>query len=288
MCSPADRSPSPLANSEQAERWDGPGGEHWVAEARHYERANAPHGRRLIEAAAITAGEHVLDFGCGAGGSTLAAAEHAAPGTALGIDLSRAMLDLARRRARERGIENVSFVRADAQVHRFEPESFEVALSRFGSMFFADPPAAFTNLASALHPGGRLALISWRELADNEWILNTRRALAAGRDLPAPSVGEPGMFGLAEPEHVERVLAAAGFAEIEIVALDLAVVLGENADDASAFIARSRIGAALLEDLAGARRAAALERLHASLAARETPDGVALGSGAWLTTARRG
>ena len=275
------------ANADQVERWDGAGGDRWVADARYFERSGAPHAQRLLEAARIEPGERVLDFGCGAGRSSLAAAEAARPGAVLGVDLSAAMLALARRRAGERGVHNADFVQTDAQVHSFEPGSFDLAISSFGSMFFADPRAAFANIGSALRGGGRLALITWRGLADNEWILNTRRSLAAGRDLPPPVPDEPGMFGLSEAATIERRLAAAGFAGIEIEPVDLPVVLGDDADDAAGFVTRSPLGATLLEDLEGACRQDALERLHASLAARETSDGVVLGSGAWLTTARR-
>ena len=89
-----------------------------------------------------------------------------------------------RRRA---GVQNVSFVRADAQVHSFEPESFELATQSASARCSSPIRGRRSPTGSALHAGGRLALISWRGLADNEWILNTRRALAAGRDLPPPS-----------------------------------------------------------------------------------------------------
>jgi SAM-dependent methyltransferase len=83
-------------------------------------------------------------------------------------------------------------------VHPFEPARYDIAMSRFGAMFFGDPVAAFTNIGRGLRPGGRLVLMSWQRLENNEWLVAIRRALAVGRELPAPPVGAPGPFGLAQ------------------------------------------------------------------------------------------
>ncbi len=93
----------------------------------------------LLEAAALSAGERVLDIGCGNGVTTLEAARRSTPGRAMGLDLSSSMLAVARRRASEQRIVNVEFVQGDAQIYPFEPGGFDVVISRFGVMFFADP-----------------------------------------------------------------------------------------------------------------------------------------------------
>ena len=74
------------------------------------------------------------------------------------------MLDYAREQAAQEGVANASFLQADAQIHPFEPGAHDVAISETGAMFFGDPVAAFTNIGTALRPGGRLALLVWREL----------------------------------------------------------------------------------------------------------------------------
>src|SRR3712207_6663149 len=102
-------------------------------------------------------------------------------------------------------------------------------------MFFGDPVAGFSNLARALRPGGRLALLSWQELARNEWLLVLRRALAAGRPLPEPPGDAPGPFGLSDPDHVRRVLAGAGFEAVDIAGVLGTVRLGADAEDAFGF-----------------------------------------------------
>ena len=93
---------------------------------------------------------------------------------------------------------------ADAQVYVFDPASFDVVLSNAGAMFFDDQNAAFANLRTALKPGGRIVLLVWQVLENNEWLNELRRALAMGRDLPTPPVGTPGPFGLADPDHTKK------------------------------------------------------------------------------------
>src|SRR5262245_15825868 len=108
---------SEIANVEQAENWDGPEGAHWSAPADYYDRSLREHLTALLEVAAIQPGEAVLDVGCGNGRSTIDAARAAAPGRALGVDLSSAMLARARETASAEGQSNLEFVQADAQVH---------------------------------------------------------------------------------------------------------------------------------------------------------------------------
>src|ERR687893_824455 len=168
-------------NAEMASAWNGEEGEDWAARADRFDAASAAFDAGLLDAAAVGAADRVLDVGCGAGVSTRAAARVAVDGHATGIDVSAPLLAGARRRSAAAGLTNTTFVQGDAQVHPFGSAAFDVALSRFGAMFFGDPVAAFTNLARALHPGGRLAVLSWQPPARNEWLLLLRRALAAGR-----------------------------------------------------------------------------------------------------------
>ena len=128
----------------------------------------------------------------------------------LGVDLSSRMLDDARRRSAHEGLTNVEFLRADAQVHPFEPGAYDLAISVFGAMFFADPVAAFANIGRSLRPGGRIAFLAWQRFEDNEWLTAIFDALAAGRDLPTPQPGSPGPFGLADPDAVTTILRDAG------------------------------------------------------------------------------
>src|SRR4051794_2990701 len=202
----------PNANMRKA--WDGADGDIWAASADQYETRGAAHRRLLLQAAEIAAGERALDLGCGNGASTREAARMADPGEVVGIDLSTAMLSNATVRSAASGLRNVTFVHGDAQVHDFEPESFDVIISNAGAMFFDDKVAAFTNLQRALRPGGRMALMAWQRLEHNEWLTVLRTALAMGRELPSPVVGMPGPFGLADRTQVSALLAEAGFTDV--------------------------------------------------------------------------
>ena len=190
------------SNVNQARSWDGPEGAYWATHADRFDRGMAAHHRAFMEAAAVSPGDHVLDIGCGSGQATRDAARRAAAdGSALGVDLSSPMIDVARRIAAEEGVGNVRFLQADAQIHPFDVATFDVAISRTGSMFFGDPAVAFANVAGAVRPGGRLALLTWQALARNEWISEFAGILGGGGEPPMPPPGVPGPFSLADPDR---------------------------------------------------------------------------------------
>ena len=273
------------ANEAMRQAWDGPEGAQWSELAEGFERASTEHRTVLLRAAALAPGEDVLDLGCGNGALTLQAGAAVAPGRVMGIDLSSAMLANGRARAAAVGRSNVSFVHADAQVYAFEPASFDVVLSNAGAMFFDDQNAAFTNLRTALKPGGRLALLVWQVLADNEWLTELRRALALGRDLPTPPVGTPGPFGLADPDHTRALLTRTGYSSIRIEDARPPMRVGHDVDSAYAFLSRVGNTRGLLDDLGADDRIAALNNLRSVLAEHATPQGVVLGTASWLVTA---
>jgi SAM-dependent methyltransferase len=275
-------------NAEEAEAWDGEDGDQWVEHEAHYNAVNRRHGLRLLEAAGIAPRHDVLDIGCGCGESTRDAARLATEGTALGVDLSAQMLARAWERSRAEGLINVRFQQADAQVYPFAAQAFDRAISRFGAMFFGDPVAAFRNIGRALRSDGRLALLAWQDLRQNEWLLALRDALAVGRTLPEPPVGEPGPFGLADPIAVRRILAAAGFEAIDLEPVHEPINLGADAADAFGFVRSLAMTQRLLNGLDARATAQALDALRTTLAAHATAEGVLFDSGAWLITARSG
>jgi SAM-dependent methyltransferase len=179
----------------------------------------------------------------------------------------------------------VTFVQADAQIHPFEPGAVDVAISRTGAMFFGDHIAAFTNIGRALRSGGRLVLVTWQPLAGNEWIREISGALAAGRELPAPSPDAPGPFALSDPDRVRSVLTSAGFTDIELDGTTAGMWFGNDADDAHRFVLG--LMGWMLTGLDDAGHARASDALHATLAAHETPDGVHFASAAWAIQATR-
>ncbi|MFI2370398.1 class I SAM-dependent methyltransferase [Streptomyces sp. NPDC018833] len=272
------------ANAEQARAWDGEEGAYWAEHAESFDRALHAYQRPFLDAAALQRGERVLDVGCGNGLTSRAAARLTVGGPVLGVDLSGPMLRVARRETEREGLDSVRYEQADAQTHRFPEASFDVAISRAGSMFFADPVAAFRNIARALRPGGRLVLLVWQDLARNEWFRSVSALLAAGRELPALPPDEPGPFSMADPGVVRQRLTAAGFGAPRLTGLERPMRLGRNTEEAYRFVSGM---VWLFEDLDPAGRARVLDALRADIEAHLTEEGVLYGSAAWIVTAVR-
>ena len=273
------------SNREQAKAWDGDEGEYWAANADRFDQGLATYHRPFMRAAAIGPHDQVLDIGCGTGQTTRDAARAATSGSALGVDLSSKMIDLARQLAIADGLTNAEFEQADAQVHPFTPESFDVAISRTGAMFFGDQVAAFANIGRALRPSGRLVLLTWQPPPGNEWIREFSSALAAGRQLPMPPPDAPGPFSLADPDRVKSILTAAGFQDVELDGESGDMWFGRNADEAYDFVL-GLLGW-MLEGLDGAGRTEALHSLRATIEAHEKPQGVIYESATWTIRATR-
>ena len=274
-------------NAGAFEAWDGGDGDYWAQEEAIFEASVARYDAPLLDAAAIGAGDHVLDVGCGNGGTTATQRGRATSGSALGVDLSSRMLENARRHGAEEDVHNVTFLQADAQIHPFEPGSFDVAISRTGTMFFGDQVAAFTNIARALRAGGRLAMVTWQPITEHEFLRESSLLLAAGRDLPAPPPDAPGPLSLSDPDRVKAILSSAGFSDIELEGRHEPMYFGTDTDDAFRFLSNYGFTKFMLSSLDDATRTRVLDEYRALLAAHETPAGVTLDSAAWIITARR-
>ncbi|MGW1377502.1 class I SAM-dependent methyltransferase [Streptomyces sp. NPDC002446] len=276
-----------LVNTEQAQAWNGYEGTHWARNQDRWDAVNEGFNAPLLAAAAITEHDRVLDIGCGAGCTTRLAARRAGRGRALGLDLSAPMLARARETARREDVGNATFEQGDAQVHPFEPGAFDVMISRFGVMFFADPVAAFANIGRALRPGGRLAFVCATRAERNEWL----QAIAALRDLlpmggfGAP--GGPGMFSLADPDTAHELLAAAGYTDIASADVEAYGTWGQDAADAAALLLDSGPGRHLAAQVGPDVQDRARRTLIDVLRAHEADGAVRLRSTARLVTASR-
>lgn len=276
-----------VVNTEQEGAWDGHEGDVWTEQADRYDRASRRIWQHFVEAQLVGRADRVVDVGCGTGGSTRDVARFAAEGQAIGIDLSTRMLDLARTKAADEGLDNVTFVRGDAQVFPFEPEAFDIAMSSFGTMFFNDPVSAYRNIGAGLRRSGTLAMLAWRTLQENEWLMALRGALAVGRQLPTPPPDAPTPFALAEPERIRSILGSAGFGDVELEPIDEMIDLGADASDALEFAKTMGIVEGLTDGLDADARAEAMINLVDLFHERETATGVLFASAAWLITARR-
>ncbi|GAA3873888.1 class I SAM-dependent methyltransferase [Saccharothrix violaceirubra] len=260
-----------IVNTHQSEAWNGYEGTHWADNHDRYDALNGAYNPHLL--AAVGAGDRVLDLGCGNGQVTRLAARRGAHAT--GVDLSAPMLARARSCAQAEGVDNVTFEQGDVQVHPFAADSYDVVLSRFGVMFYADPVAAFANVRRALRPGGRLAFLCIRGLGDLGPVLR-----AIGGPSPVGPDGS-GPLSLSDPDVVRRTLTDAGFTDIGVAAVDEPQWWGADVADATAFLlAWGPVRHALGEDTSHVRDAVA-----AALAPHAGPEGVRLLGNAWLVTA---
>ncbi|HEY2049039.1 MAG TPA: methyltransferase domain-containing protein [Caulobacteraceae bacterium] len=237
----------------------------------------SPLGMHAIEALAPAVGDTVVDVGCGAGQSVLQLAKRVgAEGRVIGVDIVRRVLDLAKRRAL--GLQQVSFLEADAQSVELPDQYADGVFSRFGVMAFADPIAAFSNFRRILKPTGRLAFVCWRALEENELDLLPLRA--AGLE----SVADPTPFSFADAGVLHATLEAAGFEDVNIRANDERVSSGSLEAMVTVLLRVGPLGRILREnpDL----RAGAEPRLRAALADHEVRGQVALRAATWVVTAR--
>jgi SAM-dependent methyltransferase len=205
-------------------------------------------------------------------------------GSALGVDISAAAVERARKLAEAQGVGNVTFEQADAQVHRFGRERFDLVISRFGAMFFADPVAAFANLGRALRADGRLVMMVWQGGDRNEWNVAINRCLEGPG--AAASAG-PDPFSLADPPAVTGILEAAGFGDVTFTDVREPMYFGPDVATALEWIRGFACTEEALDRLDPSAAARALGRLWVMLAEHNGDRGVRFGSRAWIVTARR-
>ncbi len=238
----------------------------------------------LRRACGVQPHDHVLDVGCGTGRTTRQAAGAAPAGAAFGVDICGPAIERARQLARAEGLRNVDFERADAQLHRFPQERFDLAISRFGTMFFDDPSAAFANIGRALRPAGRLVMMVWQAHEHNEWDVAVRRCLG---EPPESAAGGPDPFSLADPPTVTQFLESAGFAEVTFTEVREPVYYGPDVAAALDWVRGFAYTSEALRGLDPAAAARAVQRLRAALAQHLGSDGVWFNSRAWIISARR-
>jgi SAM-dependent methyltransferase len=245
------------------------------------------HHEPLMRACAIRGHERILDIGCGAGLTTRDAARSANSGSVLGVDTSAQSIERARELAAAEGLRNIKFEHVDAQTHEFLAAHFDAAISRYGTMFFADPVAAFRNIGGALRPGGRLVMMVWQSHESNEWSVAISRALTRQDTSPPITAGQLDPYSLADPRTVEHILDSAGFTRGTFHDVDKPVYYGATIDAAFDFVHGFMFTRDLLARLDATEAARAIERLRETLAKHYRDGGVWFDARAWIVTAER-
>ena len=279
------------ANAAQRRYWNTVAGPRWVATPGFRERRNQESTALLLRRLGLASGESVLEIGCGTGALTVPlATEVGERGRVIAVDISEPMLGAARQRVGEHGLRNVTLLHGDAQVFDFEPAAFDLATSRMGIMFFADPVAAFRNIGGALKPSGRLVFACWAPLEENQhWLISYEIALRHLGPPAPPPAHEPGPLAFGNPDYIRHVLATAGFAEITVERAHPTIIGGSPEEEARQAL---RMGptARLLEERkpSEATRQAIAHEIEAAFVAEASPGPIRLPATIFLVAARRG
>jgi len=250
-----------LTDRDQSDFWNGAGGDAWVEMHPVLDRMFVRLEEMLAETAAERGARRVLDVGCGAGATTIAVARRLGAGaTCTGVDISAGLIEAAR--ARAAGLDpSPRFLLADAGDHRFAEGEFDLLVSRFGVMFFADPGAAFARLRHAVEAGGGLRFFVWRAPEENPFMtVGAQTAAHLLPEMPPRQPGAPGPFAFAAPGSVGDALALGGWDAIEVEPVDVRCAFPEA--DLLRYLARiGPIGQAL-RDADDRTRAAVLEAVR--------------------------
>lgn len=274
-------------HAEQIAYWNGRAGAAWTDLHTRTDEMLAPTSKVLLEGARLQPGERVLDVGCGCGDTTLRAGDAVGPGgSVVGLDVSEPMLATARERAV--GHPQLDFRLEDAATARFEVP-FDVAISRFGVMFFGEPAAAFTSIARSLRAGARIVFVCWQHPSENEWV--TVPMIAAKPFVPeavTPAPGTPGPFAFADRARVQSILEAAGFTNVTIDSHQAPLSMGRDPDDVLLQLGKIGPLARAAADVGPEEAAKALGSARDAIVARSPAGPYTLGGAFWLVAARRG
>jgi len=279
------------ANAAQRRYWNTVAGPRWVATPGFRERRNQESTALLLRRLGLAGGESVLEIGCGTGALTVPlATEVGERGRVIAVDISEPMLGAARQRVGEHGLRNVTLLHGDAQVFDFEPAAFDLATSRMGIMFFADPVAAFRNIGGALKPSGRLVFACWAPLEENQhWLISYEIALRHLGPPAPPPAHEPGPLAFGNPDYIRHVLATAGFAEITVERAHPTIIGGSPEEEARQALMMGPT-ARLLEERkpSEATRQAIAREIEAAFVAEASSGPIRLPATIFLAAARRG
>lgn len=284
--------PSANPNQEAIEAWNGVLFDKFARFRHTLTDGLAVHGDAALARHPPAPGARVLDVGCGFGDTTLAIARQVGPaGAAVGVDAAPRFIESAVADAHAQGVANASFAVRDVELDPLDGP-YDLAFSRFGTMFFASPVAALRNVRSALKPGAWLCMVVWRRREDSPALHRAQQIVEA--IVPKVDKGDavtcgPGPFSMAGADMVSAQLQYAGYQRVTFERHDAPIAVGRNLDDAVAFaLALGPAGEHMR--LAGAAGEAKRPEVVAALREAFVPflraDGVWLMSSTWIITAQ--
>lgn len=264
--------------------WAEQTGQSWAREWARTDRSFSELTEILVSRILAKGAAHsILDIGCGAGELSLRLSDAKPGARVLGVDISPELIAAATSRTNEAA--RISFVCADASTWQDVMFYPDLLVSRHGVMFFEQPVAAFANLAEGASSGARLIFSCFRDRSENPWAGELAALLP---DMPPPEPHAPGPFGFSDPEHVHRVLSAAGWAQVRAEPVDFTYISGAGADpvgDAVEFFQAIGPAARVIGGLDDDPKASVLEKLRALAEARCQNGEVRFPAAAWIVTA---
>jgi ubiquinone/menaquinone biosynthesis C-methylase UbiE len=223
------------ANAEAIEAWDGPLFDRFLRYRHIVTTGLGAHGEAALTLLPPQAGQRVLDIGCGFGDTTQRIAALVGPsGEAVGVDAAPRFIERSREEAQEAGVENAHFEVADVQADELGRD-YDMAFSRMGTMFFANPVAALRNVRRSLAPGAPLVMVVWRRREDNEWMYRAQTVVegivSRPQEYDEPTCG-PGPFSMAGADTTSDIVLGAGFTDVTLTRSDLPILVGTDLDEA--------------------------------------------------------
>ncbi len=282
---------APSDNTEATEAWDGPLYDRFLSFREVIISGLTPLGEQGLKLFPPMPGQRVIDLGCGFGDTTQRIAGMVGPeGDAVGVDVAARFIETARRETAEMDVANARFEVVDVQSGELGGP-YDMAFSRFGTMFYASPVAALRNVRRSLVPGGRLVMVVWRRREDNVWMYRAQQIVEGFVKRPEeyddPTCG-PGPFSMAGADTATDVLVHSGFTEIEVHRSDLPMLVGHDVEQAIDLVMSLGPAGEILRlqgDRAKHLHGAVHDALAEGLSEFETPDGLLAPASTWIVSA---
>jgi ubiquinone/menaquinone biosynthesis C-methylase UbiE len=280
-------------NEEAIRAWDGPLYDRFVRFRETVTSGLGAHGEEALRVHPPAPGQRVLDIGCGFGDTTQRIAGLVGSGgEAVGVDAAPRFIEDAISEAEEAGVSNARFLVADVQETLSGEGGFDLAFSRMGTMFFANPVAAMRNVCAALVPGGRLLMVVWRRRTDNDWLYRAQTIVEQMVERPEeydePTCG-PGPFSMADADTTSDILLSAGFQEVTLRRCDLPIAVGRDIDEAVELVMALGPAGEILRlagDSAAHLHGAVEAALREGLAEFAVGEQLLAGASTWIVSAR--
>ena len=277
-------------NIKQKQFWSGAGGDVWVEKQREMDIMLNPLGQKAIEQLILKENTKILDIGCGCGATTIEIAKMIPQGHVTGLDISIPMLDRAEEFASEMSLSNIDFHVKDVQTEEINSNSYDIAFSRFGVMFFEDPYEAFKNINQAIKENGQLVFVCWQHPSLNPWQSLSLQVIKEYLDLPSPPPKSPGPFAFEDKDYIEDILKGSDFKEISIAdnQEDIVMFSGKSIREACEdYLTINPVVTEMLKNSGNELKEEILEALIAKFSSFHNNDGLLFPSATWIVSATK-